>query len=748
MQSRSTGTRLASAVTAVLAVTALGAGTLATAPAAFAATSGPVSATQADEALPSFPASTKLSGVGAFGFATYTFAHDGSRVVRWTPFDGGAPVRIDVPEGGDWSLSHGDVLVLSDARDFSEARTLTLRDLSAPGTPDVTIDLAALNGTYVSTLSRTSVLARMKRADGSSELHIVTKDGAHTVDREVTGLPADAADFTGGLLRDGSGAFAVGYEKGPAELRTGGRAVIDPVTGAATETYHAADSGSGWGGPHLSDSHVAWYEWSEDLGSVIRTVDRKTGAPKHVTLGAHGDGWYFSLAGEWLVYGNPSTPAKAVSLATGETVPLPLDSGSVARGTPDGGFVVRGARAADGKGLFRVVRAADGPPTITKVADEVELPELKIQEVHVPDWAELDRTGGKVTLGWTVSRRDAYVDVTLTHTVTERQFHTRVQAPATGNTFSFTWDGVLDDGTDAPNGRYAIEAEASVLDGTSAPVYQGWQMYVTRAANPHDFTHNGSTDVLARDAAGVLWRDDLRDRPVNGKVTSAQRARIGGGWNTYKHIEAAGDLGGYIGHGGYEIGDLVALDGSGVLWSYAGQGDGTFGTRARVGGGWGVYKQLTGGSDLDGDERADLVAADGAGALWFYKGTGNIAKPFGTRVRIGGGWGVYNQLAAVGNIAGSAAGDLVARDTTGVLWLYQGDGKGKFLGRVRVGAGWNAFSQLVGAGDVNGDGRADLLAYGAGGTYVYRSNGTVSGTFTRMNTTLYAGEGSKFTSVS
>ncbi|MFF0481240.1 FG-GAP repeat domain-containing protein [Streptomyces sp. NPDC004435] len=117
-------------------------------------------------------------------------------------------------------------------------------------------------------------------------------------------------------------------------------------------------------------------------------------------------------------------------------------------------------------------------------------------------------------------------------------------------------------------------------------------------------------------------------------------------------------------------------------------------------------------------------------------------------MRIGGGWGVYNELAAVGNIAGTAAGDLVARDTAGVLWLYQGDGKGKSLSRVKVGGVWNAFSRLVGAGDVNGDGRPDLLAYGAGGTYVYRSTGVTSSPFTRQNTTLYAGGGNTFTSVS
>ncbi|MCP9961230.1 hypothetical protein LUX05_07355 [Streptomyces somaliensis] len=66
---------------------------------------------------------------------------------------------------------------------------------------------------------------------------------------------------------------------------------------------------------------------------------------------------------------------------------------------------------------------------------------------------------------------------------------------------------------------------------------------------------------------------------------------------------------------------------------------------------------------------------------------------------------------------------------------------------MRVGSGWNAFTQLVGAGDVDGDGRPDMIAYGAGGTYVYRSTGSVTAPFSRQSTSLYAGEGSRFDNV-
>ncbi|WP_329280348.1 FG-GAP repeat domain-containing protein [Streptomyces sp. NBC_00691] len=735
MQHRFTGTRLATAVTVVLAVTALGAGTLATAPAAFAAAPAAVAA-PADQTLPVYPEGTDLGGVGASGFLTFSFTEDRRRTLVWTPNDGGARTPLAVPEGGGWTMGADDVVVIGDHNWSSQMRAITLRNMADPSAPGVDIDLGALNGNYVAALSPTSVLAQLPNALDLAELHVVTKDGATTTTRKITGLPGTASDFFASKPHDGS--VLVGYGTGPEGARTGGRALIDLATGAVTKTFAAPESGYGFGGLEFSASHVAWYGYEAGTGGYVASVDRATGAEKRTVLGAHDSEWYFTLVGDWLVYGNPTTPVRAVSLSTGETREL-LDSGTEATAGADGTGVVRGARAADGKGLFRV-EIAEGAPKVTKVADEAPLVDLKIEQVHVPDTVNLDQTGGKVTLGWTLSHREAYVDVTLTHMVTEQTYRTRVYAPAEGNLFSFTWDAVLD-GADAPNGSYAVEAEAKLLDGTGVPAYQGWQLNVVRSVNPHDYTDNGSTDVLARDAAGALWRDDLRDRPVDGTVVTAGRTKVGTGWGAYKQIEAVGDL------AGSKVGDLVALDGAGVLWHYLGKGDGTFETRVKVGTGWNAYDKLTGGSDLDGDGRADLLATDTTGVLWFYKGTGDSAKPFATRARVGGGWGVYNHLTAVGNIAGTGAGDLVARDTSGVLWLYQGDGSGNFAPRVQIGGGWGAFSQLVGAGDVDADGRPDLIAYGTGGTYVYRSTGSATAPFSRRTTDLYTGEGATFNHV-
>jgi hypothetical protein len=96
-----------------------------------------------------------------------------------------------------------------------------------------------------------------------------------------------------------------------------------------------------------------------------------------------------------------------------------------------------------------------------------------------------------------------------------------------------------------------------------------------------------------------------------------------------------------------------------------------------------------------------------------YPGTGRDTAPFAARKRIGTGWGVYDQLTAVGNLAGGPAGDLVARDRAGVLWLYLGKGDGTFSARTRIGGGWGGLGRLVGIGDADRDGRPDLYAEGS-----------------------------------
>ncbi|ROQ23615.1 VCBS repeat protein [Streptomyces sp. PanSC19] len=200
----------------------------------------------------------------------------------------------------------------------------------------------------------------------------------------------------------------------------------------------------------------------------------------------------------------------------------------------------------------------------------------------------------------------------------------------------------------------------------------------------------GLGDLVARDGSGTLW---YYDRQLGYESPFAPRVKVGAGWNIYDRIDGAGDLDrdGSV--------DLLARDKTGVLWLYKGTGSFTgarFKTRVKVGAGWGTYDRLAGGADLTGDGRADLLARDKTEVLWLYRGTGSGTAPYATRTRIGAGWGVYDQLVVAGDLTDDGRADVVARDRTGVLWLYRGTGNtgAPFVTRTKVGGGWNTYNHL------------------------------------------------------
>nr|WP_223182972.1 MULTISPECIES: VCBS repeat-containing protein [unclassified Streptomyces] len=146
-----------------------------------------------------------------------------------------------------------------------------------------------------------------------------------------------------------------------------------------------------------------------------------------------------------------------------------------------------------------------------------------------------------------------------------------------------------------------------------------------------------------------------------------------------------------------------------------------------LGGGWGVYNRVFSPANAGGAASDDLLARDASGVLWLYlgKGDGTLAP----RVRVGGGWGGYNQITGKGDLTGDGKADIVARDGSGVLWLYKGTGnyKAPYSGRTKIGGGWNAYNYLLSVGDLNYDGHADLVARdGAGALWLYKGTGNAS----------------------
>ncbi|MET8970622.1 N-acetylmuramoyl-L-alanine amidase [Streptomyces hydrogenans] len=246
---------------------------------------------------------------------------------------------------------------------------------------------------------------------------------------------------------------------------------------------------------------------------------------------------------------------------------------------------------------------------------------------------------------------------------------------------------------------------------------QSKDVQVVDATAPVSTTNRNN--VIARDAAGVLWQYQ-----GSGSATSPFLAKykVGPGWQVYNTITPLTTL------RADGTGDAVARDKDGVLWYYKGSGNpnAPFKARLRTGGGWQVYNKILGTGDMTADGKPDLIARDNSGVLWFYQGTGDPARPFATKAKIGGGWQVYNELIATGDMTGDGKPDLIARDNSGVLWFYKNTGgyPNPYATKAQVGGGWQAYNLMVGPGDLNKDGKPDLIARDASGVlWYYRNTG-------------------------
>ncbi|MET3932838.1 S8 family serine peptidase [Arthrobacter sp. OAP107] len=133
------------------------------------------------------------------------------------------------------------------------------------------------------------------------------------------------------------------------------------------------------------------------------------------------------------------------------------------------------------------------------------------------------------------------------------------------------------------------------------------------------------------------------------------------------------------------------------------------------------FSTVLAAGDLTGDGKPDVLARENSGYLWLYPGNGRGG--WLARQQAGTGWNSYTILAP-GDFNGDKRNDILARDRAGAIWLYPGNGHGGWLARVRVGSGWNGFTAVVGPGDLNGDGKTDVLARDAAGAlWLYPGNG-------------------------
>ncbi|MET8971492.1 hypothetical protein [Streptomyces hydrogenans] len=677
-------------LTAALAVT-LAATTAATVAGPGIAAAAPTAVTQetaAGATLPVLTAQSFTDSVGATGFLT-EHSYYPAYAVTWTRYDG-TSVRLPA-DGSHYSgAAESDVVV-----GYKDSR-YTVHDMAGGGDP-VVIDspygLYQVNG---------STLVMVDKA--TKTLHLVSREpGGQIVDRKVTGLPSGTINAA---YSSAPGTIAVRLVTGDATTRD---AVIDVPTGTVTGLY---DTSHELDGPQVTPDHIAWQTYD----SGTRIVDRHTGVsetvPGQATL-AFGD--------EWLAV-NDAGRFTLRSRKDGHTVAPFHSAGQVTPG-PDGTLLVGGISTAGDWGFFRVALGADGEPKVTMVADVPDGQELTLRSLSVPS-----RTSGYTKFSWDIGDGSASFGFKLTHTATglTRTIYNDHPDPFV------TWDGRLREDFGAYNGTYTWKMRATPVREPFGPSIERTGTFtMARPTERRDFNDNGGADALVRDGSGRLLAyevseltamrtdEECYETVCQAPLTKPTPELLGtGGWNTYTLLASPGNL------AGGAADDIVGRDRDGVLWLYQSEKQKLL-PRTKIGGGWQIYNKIVGGSDLNGDGRGDLLATDASGVLWFYAATGDARTPFKARKKIGGGWQTYNLLTAPGNVAGASGGDLLARDTNGVLWLYLGKGDGTFTARRQIGAGWQKYTHIIPAGTNPWHPVNDIYAIGpTGSAYYYGRNST------------------------
>ena len=168
------------------------------------------------------------------------------------------------------------------------------------------------------------------------------------------------------------------------------------------------------------------------------------------------------------------------------------------------------------------------------------------------------------------------------------------------------------------------------------------------------------------------------------------------------------------------LGDVVAADSSGVLWDYPATGNGTFRTRKQIGVGWSGLRSIN-AIDWNADGVLDLIAQWKTGRVNIYLGI--AAGGFATGpVLAASGWGNY-QLTVGYWFNSSYYPQIISRDDSGVLRLWQNNSGAGVSGGTTIGQGWGGLNLTM--IDFDGDGNQDVLAQRPGGEMLlYRTSGS------------------------
>jgi len=286
-----------------------------------------------------------------------------------------------------------------------------------------------------------------------------------------------------------------------------------------------------------------------------------------------------------------------------------------------------------------------------------------------------------------------------------------------------TWDGSALPGVKLVDGYYRWNLVLTPANGGPSTTVAGATFHDDEAAPAfRSYIDNGRPGFLGVRSTGAgTWYTGSAAGVISGNAY-VQSPSTTETW-TGTAIVPFGDV------DGNRTNDVLVRDSSGVLWAYeSAAGAQSYMnpqsvTKVKIGGGWNIYNLLVSTGDLNQDGHDDLIARDANGVLWLYEGTGTGG--FHSRVQIGTGWGIYTKIVGTGDLTGDGIPDFIAVDSSGKLWRYSGNGKGGYAARVQIGYGYGIYNTIVPIGDVREDGHNGFVARdSAGGLWWYEGTGT------------------------
>ncbi|MEU3227507.1 VCBS repeat-containing protein [Streptomyces sp. NPDC006976] len=269
--------------------------------------------------------------------------------------------------------------------------------------------------------------------------------------------------------------------------------------------------------------------------------------------------------------------------------------------------------------------------------------------------------------------------------------------------------------------RTAARAAAAAL--TAALVATGTSAVAADAPQP---SLGAAADQPAAAVSAAVATPSFALYGVNSAGTAYSYSPDGKGGLTAREVSGSGWLG---------VSAMMQVDNqvdgkSDGLWFRETNGDMGYlkfdSSSVKIGYGWNIYNKIVSPGQIGGAAAGDILAVDTKGDLYVYLGYGDgkVTK----RIKAGYGWNIYSEIAGNGDLNGDGKNDVVARDKSGVLWLYKGTGNqnAPFAKRTQIGSGWNQYDRLISTGDVDLDGRTDLIARKGGELYLYSGTGNAA----------------------